>query len=135
MAKFQYYKPWGAKPWLMNIDQGVGQSRANNRDDVLLIQFILEALNKSSFRWKLENELKRDGICGPKTISAIKSFQKNILAADRVQDGAVDPIKLPNGTLFMLNFYYSNNVGTHWPNIIDNPSYPTSGIKSIALFV
>jgi penicillin-insensitive murein endopeptidase len=61
---------------------GVGKNEPNQRDDVLLIQRLL---NKHGAK------LKEDRYCGPNTVAAIMLFQKSFMT---VPDGRINP----NGT-------------------------------------
>ncbi len=68
----------------MLITASVGSSGVNRRDDVTLIQFLLN-------EWRAQNARKRiaqDGLVGPETIGAIRDFQN---AVTHIVDGRVDP--------------------------------------------
>ena len=62
----------------MEITGSVGMGCVNNRNDVLVVQ---DALKKKAFP-----ELAVDGIIGPQTISAIRTFQRKFL---RQPDGII----------------------------------------------
>ncbi|MBN3535398.1 peptidoglycan-binding protein [Sphingomonas pseudosanguinis] len=66
----------------MSIMQSVGESGVNNHRDVKAVQQRLKASGMS--------QLKVDGLAGPKTIAAIRSFQQSRLRMSR-PDGRVDP--------------------------------------------
>lgn len=67
----------------MNLGQAVGQGGANQRDDVLRVQTLL---NENG----CEPRLDVDGSCGPRTVGAIRWFQERALDM-RNPDGRVDP--------------------------------------------
>jgi len=63
------------------IDHSVGLHGRNRRDDVQLIQLMLNAANKYLnvwFKCPLPEELRVDGICGEKTLAAIRAYQENV---------------------------------------------------------
>ena len=68
----------------MLISQSVGQGGVNRQPDVFLVQRLVNDANCKSGQVLL----KIDGIAGPKTIAAIKHFQK---FASLPVDGRVDP--------------------------------------------
>ena len=68
------------------IGATVGIGGANRREDVRQVQ---ERLNGFVGRLELE-PLKVDGDCGPKTRTAIKAFQSDVVGLE-VPDGRVDP--------------------------------------------
>ena len=88
------------------VDAGVGRGSANRRDDVMLVQFFINAL------WGKSPDKKTvfggsgaapaiDGVCGPITISAIETFQRwywEHPARGDFVDARVDP--LPIGRLY-----------------------------------
>jgi hypothetical protein len=71
------------KPFLF-IDHSVGRRGRNKRDDVYLIQFMLNEIGRADGRLKGENcyrspdpvNLKFNGLCGTETISEILAFQR-----------------------------------------------------------
>jgi peptidoglycan L-alanyl-D-glutamate endopeptidase CwlK len=62
------------------LNQSVGVGAPNRREDVITIQTLLQSAGISPGAI--------DGICGPKTVAAIKSFQSRYLTHP---DGRVDP--------------------------------------------
>jgi hypothetical protein len=88
------------------VDAAVGRGSANRRDDVLLVQFFLNAL------WGKSPDKKTvfggsgaapaiDGVCGPVTIGAVETFQRwywQQPARGGFADSRVEP--LPVGRLF-----------------------------------
>lgn len=70
-----------------NISASVGLNGTNRHDDVQLVQ---KLLNQNRQRIVGAREILEDGICGPKTIDAIKLFQKEIAGLQN-PDGRVDP--------------------------------------------
>lgn len=86
----------------MTITKSVGTNGANERVDVTFVQKALNA-HVNFFKATLP-QLAVDGRCGPKTIEAIRIFQKDY-AGIRNPDGRVDP----NGkTLRYLTMYLSS---------------------------
>ena len=81
----------------MEIKASVGENGANHASDVQLVQELLNAVPPE--RGGADPELKVDGVCGPKTKTAILKFQRQNLGGDRA-DGRIDP-KHP--TLAKLN--------------------------------
>jgi hypothetical protein len=65
---------------ILTISSSVGQGGLNNPADVRVVQGLLVK--------KVAPTLHVDGICGPRTINAIKEFQRSFLS---VPDGLVDP--------------------------------------------
>ena len=70
----------------MNISGSVGQGGANFSQDVRTIQSLL---NKQSARVPGMQPLVVDGLIGPKTINAIKQFQRSVVGFS-MPDGRVD---------------------------------------------
>ena len=68
------------------IKSAVGVGAANEKVDVKLVQQLLNAISDGSGGPK--NKLVEDGIIGPKTIDAIKRFQRFQLG---FEDGRIDP--------------------------------------------
>lgn len=116
--------------YMFNISAGVGRGRANQRLDVMLIQYLLSLARNttvhpggSSTRRivppELANDLfKLDGICGPKTLRYIEFYQQfrnshNQHSAGNdydikvvvKADGAIDPWAYPAE----FNFVHRNN--------------------------
>lgn len=69
------------------IKRSVGKRGVNNRDDVKVVQNLLN-------RWMPPPLalLAIDGMLGPKTINAIEQFQKTVVAITHV-DGLIEPGK------------------------------------------
>lgn len=111
---------------MLTVDLGVGPGRANNRDDVTVVQYLLNLYfqhpNQARVRElagaAASRKLVVDGIIGPKTKTQIRTFQLAISQMDNalvVCDGCVDKIR--NGsmvvggpelalyTIFELNSY------------------------------
>lgn len=70
---------------MATVSGSVGLAGANRRDDVSTVQRLLNAHIAPG-----GNSLRVDGIAGPQTIAAIRSFQQRIVQL-RVPDGRVDP--------------------------------------------
>jgi len=109
---------------MLTVDLGVGPGRANNRDDVTVVQYLLNLYfhhpNQARVRelGGVNRKLVVDGIIGPKTKTQISTFQLAINQMDNaliICDGCVDKIR--NGsmvvggpelalyTIFELNSY------------------------------
>lgn len=85
-----------------DIIRSVGLNGANEKSDVKFIQYALNFY--VDFHKSTLSVLNVDGICGSKTIGAIKTFQKDYVGI-KSPDGRVDP----NGkTLRYLTMYLSN---------------------------
>jgi hypothetical protein len=130
----------------MNLDQGVGRNRPNKRDDVLFVQWLLEAnrlrdtgrTGYGSERWTNDGlEIKRDGFCGQKTLLAIASFQKFQTESGisrSVQDGAIDPVKSSGYShLQPLVNGYKYHSRQYWPKVYLDPLFPTGGIEGLVI--
>src|SRR4051794_40070727 len=68
----------------MLITASVGSSGFNRRDDVVLVQFLLNDWRERNRR----SPIAQDGLVGPQTIGAIRDFQETMT---HVVDGRVDP--------------------------------------------
>ena len=84
-------------------DASVGRSSANRRDDVLLVQFFLNALwgkspDKKTVIGDSGTPPAIDGVCGRVTIAAIETFQKWYWQQPNFTDGRVE--HLPPGRQF-----------------------------------
>lgn len=93
----------GADPF-MSVTLGVGPGRANNIDDVTLVQFMLNIFFQDKSNAVLRQRagatgkaLAVDGIIGPKTKAQILLFQKDMTQRGifMKKDGCVD--RIPNG--------------------------------------
>lgn len=69
------------------ISGSVGIKGKNRLSDVKLIQLLINKNSKSDSK---ASALKADGVCGPRTVAAIKNFQLHQLGMVR-PDGRVDP--------------------------------------------
>ncbi len=81
------------------VEMGVGPGRANNRDDVALVQYFLNLWfahpDNAGARAKAGASLKVDGLIGPKTNGRIKAFQSYMKANGRalLADGCIDRMR------------------------------------------
>ena len=95
------------------VDGAVGADCRNQRDDVLLVQFLLRVLaprtvhgTNETFQPQNGAPLAIDGVCGRRTIAAIKTFQTqfNKAVGDPAdpsflaQDGIIHPLE--QGSVF-----------------------------------
>ena len=82
------------------IDQAVGNSCPNRRDDVLLVQFFLKVISegpqKSAFTPPGREPMKTDGIWGPASQAYLNQFiavnSSQNPGSPLTQDGRVDPV-------------------------------------------
>jgi len=97
---FLFSKPGGCLKVFYGIDQEVGLGCPNKRDDVALVQFLLRAVLEDDKELEVPAgpPLAIDGVCGPRTIEYIKSFQSQQTAQAKahggrglVEDGRVSP--------------------------------------------
>ncbi len=72
---------------MVSIRSSVGNSGVNRREDVKIIQTLLNHYRESLPR---QRALSVDGLIGPATIDAISDFQKTVVGMRR-PDGRVDP--------------------------------------------
>lgn len=105
------------------ITKSVGFNGANEKADVKFIQSALNA--HANFHKASISILKIDGRCGPKTIEAIRTFQKDYAGINH-PDGRVDP----NGkTLRYLTMYLpTNNIASAQQTL---PANNFAGLESI----
>lgn len=118
---------WVDMQFMFNISAGVGRGRPNHSLDVRLIQYLLNHATNEDRDGKVlrrqwppgfHDDLKQDGICGPKTQTFIDFYQNyrnthttrsdgNDLPINFkvAQDGAIDPWKFPA----QLNFGNARN--------------------------
>jgi hypothetical protein len=129
------------------IDLAVGASRANRRDDVMLVQFFLKSLSrtidsetKESYTPSGQAMLQVDGIYGPRTAAYVKHFEAVLSRASQGaamqlwQDGVID--SKPPGTnvgpihgrvyaIIRLNTSYAASFGIDRHSAIDkDPDFP-----------
>lgn len=83
------------KALIYNINSAVGPGAANRRDDVLLVQYLLQEAFKGPSFQKEPGSVSVDGRPGPQTFAAILHFQKVTKKLGKGQsittDGRVDP--------------------------------------------
>ena len=81
MARFQTVKEAGEQRVRFFVDHPVGFRGRNRKDDVQLIQFLLNFSNSTPvgyFFRALCAPLTVDGNCGPETLGAILAYQKRV---------------------------------------------------------
>jgi hypothetical protein len=124
------------------IDAVVGRGSANRRDDVLLVQFFMNAMwgkltDKKTVFGASGAAPAIDGVCGRVTIGAIETFQKwywEEPARSSFTDGRVDPLPLGRqvGPLHQLpytimglnvNFGFTFGVDRH-ARLSKEPNFP-----------
>ena len=131
------------------VDDAVGADCRNRRDDVLLVQFLLRVLGtrtvhgtNETFQPQNGAPLAIDGVCGRRTIAAIKTFQTqfNKAVGDPkdlsflAQDGVVHPLEQDSKfgrrsghvlTIIRLNTEYTFQLGLDRHKRIDmDPLFP-----------
>jgi hypothetical protein len=131
------------------VDGAVGADCRNQRDDVLLVQFFLRVLGPRTVKGTNETfqpqgglPLAIDGVCGRRTIAAIKTFQTqfNKAVGDPAdpsyltQDGVVHPLEEGSKfgrrsqhvlTIIRLNTEYTFQFGLDRHKRIDmDPLFP-----------
>lgn len=127
-----------ASPWTIQLDKAVGRGKPNVADDVVIVQFFLEATRS---KWGGTKEVRRDGNCGTITNDSIKAFQewiKKTFNVPLIADGSVDP--LPSGGVavvrtlgWMHQIYVAENPNA-FPDINKHKAY-TSGRGANGLFL
>jgi hypothetical protein len=132
------------------IDEAVGSSCLNKRDDVMLVQLFLASLapkvdpdTKESFRAPDQGDLAVDGVCGPRTRAYISHFQgvmnraAGFVKFGTWQDGRVDPVPPGQGaygprhgqtyTMIHLNTSYASVFGTDRHSALgSDPNFPAA---------
>ena len=140
MPRFLYSQAeFQGQHFYVNLDSGVGSGRPNKADDVIIVQFFLEALRP---RWGGAVEVKRDGIVGRGTTDAILAFQNYILntyGADLlIPDSAVDPTSSPAhyvaSTLGWMHEEYIATFPEHWPDVRTHPAWGALSFVGFGLF-
>ncbi len=118
-------------PVVWNVDQSVGQKGSNLREDVVLVQYLLNAIAKSptsSMGWELRKLLSfllPNGICDDYTIDCIKRVQTVLTktAPNTTVDGKISraaPGLWYGGgyyTIVSINAMYRRNYWPNWPCI------------------
>lgn len=141
------------------VDGTVGAGCRNQREDVLLVQFFLRVLGprtvsaaiNETFQPKNAPPLAIDGVCGQRTLAAIKSFQTQFDKAESgpdnpgflLQDGVVHPPELGTSfgprsghvlTIIRLNTEYASQFGLDRHKRIDtDPLFPRELLKKLFL--
>jgi hypothetical protein len=129
------------------IDLAVGGRGANRRDDVMLVQFFLksvsrttDSITKESYLPPGEAPLQVDGLYGPRTAAYFRHFAGVLSRASQGtamqlwQDGAIDakppginvgPVHGRVYAIIRLNTSYADNFGIDRHSAIDkDPDFP-----------
>jgi hypothetical protein len=125
---------------MLSVEMGVGPGRANNCDDVTLVQYLLNLWlahpSNAAFRQSkgtAAKPLATDGIIGPKTKARILLFQRTLKSRGIACtcDGCVD--KMPNYTnsysgkyytIYLLDTEVYERYGLSVVDLIYRPDYP-----------
>ena len=125
--------PDAALPVFFNLEASVGHRGANsNRDDVLLVQFLLKALTlrmttAAGQRVKpILDQTPQTGVCDQATIRSIQAFQD---AMQTVADGKVSPARgyrYGGGVWTIVNLQGSlrEDFRQQWPRLDQIPGCP-----------
>jgi hypothetical protein len=114
-----------------NVDQAVGSSASNRRDDVLLVQYLLlKIYNHPSTRSsRPKGEMKTDGAFGPISRNWILKFQLDVGAAmgpgNIVFDARVDPAKGLESTISKTPYtvlHLSRAFERRYPEFYEQPA-------------
>lgn len=117
---------WIEYSFFYNLHFSVGWGNKNQIDDVFLVQFFINS-------WRRQNKQKlidEDGLFGPKTSKAIRSFQKDMFS---FADGVVTSIDgtrfkgTKSGTIysiFQLNYWYITEKRLYFDDIRKDPNLP-----------
>jgi hypothetical protein len=94
-----------------NLVNAVGSNCPNNRDDVMMIQYMLKHLYVGEMApHKPSGEMTVDGICGPVTINWILTYQRQLkmIEIQVLIDGRIDRIRDKSSFLGSIsNTYYT----------------------------
>lgn len=101
----------GGMGFMLDVEASVGLNAINNRLDVMLVQYLLQVWGSRGIDDPIQRPIimdspivKVDGICGPNTKGAIKSFEKAF--PQTVPDGKIDKFATKNtkiSKIFTLN--------------------------------
>lgn len=119
-----YFTGLQVQPVMISTDNSVGKGCTNQRNDVLLVQFMMRVVNESpaNSNWwqkKEKRPLTIDGTCGEVTQSFIRLMQGQVGGV--TEDGRIDPIinarKFTKTgmvkTMIKLNGAYMNATGNN----------------------
>ena len=128
--------------WIWNVTYAVGPGGSNRPDDVQLVQHAFNALmsqieffdGKGSL---IKSYLKRDGLYGPKTQTAIQAFQNWLISKKRyvTADGSVSPSSATGYTKAdtIYTIVYFNRVHRDtYGKMMDEKDFPTP-LKQVAV--
>jgi hypothetical protein len=110
-------------PFYYNVRESVGPNAANQRADVLLVQYLLRTIYANAAALAIPplpsgRVILVDGLCGSITNEAILHFQKSVKAKQQAipTDGRVDRAypgaKTPHGlqwTIIFMNFAFHHS--------------------------
>lgn len=123
--------------YFWNINENVGYGYKNNPSDVMLVQFLLNACNRT---FGFGNLLVPDGQFGGKTWREIKNFQN--IGDTQTSDGCVTAV---NGTkytsaktkttytILILNTVYFNLYRMYYSDIRKDPKIPEPLISQLVV--
>lgn len=123
---YQTYKTYGLRH-MFTVAQGVGPGMQNDPDDVVMVQFMLNAI-------LMRDQLRLDGIYGRKTAAKIKAFQQKCFGSGNAVDGRIAkidsswPDNLRSGkrapTMVALNLHYKDADPTGYANWLPHAIEP-----------
>jgi hypothetical protein len=124
----RYNRGTTRSPWLVDLDAGVGLGQPNYQEDVLLVQFLLEALRT---RWRGGAEVRRTAIFDEHITGwAIRAYQRYCLSWYRLLavDGIVAPLDLRTGILerhiiYWLGYWFAQDFPQYWPCMWNHPAW------------
>ncbi len=126
-----------------NVNFAVGNGATNRRDDVFLVQWMLQHIYKDdpTFFAPESKPLAVDGWIGPQTIKWIRAFQSDVIRRGFAlhPDGRVDSArkavgavsKLPYTILLMNAFFHQANPKV-FLNPASDPGVPKELLKALA---
>jgi len=137
MARVTLLDKFFAEQYFYNVDEAVGSRAPNRRQDVLLVQYFLKIIfdNPIAFQPRLPTlpgpPLTVDGISGPITLRAIKTFQELCKAKGMLiaTDGRVDKAE---STILFLNKAYRKVRPNDFRNIANAADCPRDLASAVA---
>ena len=124
-------------PVFYNVNQAVGANSPNQKEDVMLVQFLLREIYKGGTAFEPaetvpKGDMKVDGICGPVTKNWLHKFQLDVrnrggnIYADNRADKVKGRISTISCTMYTLIFLNSGvkKVRPDFENLESAPDVP-----------